>query len=153
MSRARHESHIHVVAPSVAHAAEHLAWAWGQERREAWALEHQLTKSLAELHHEQAQLARSIPPDRSAELADARRRLLLAEQDRQDLRQGTGRWAGTPAGHPAQTAGGVALDHRRAFEAVQDKSLGRWARHKRPAGSAGNRRALRPSARGVAGRR
>ena len=62
MSRARHESHVHVVAPSIAHAAEHLAWAWGQERREAWALEHQLTKSLAELHHEQAQLARSIPP-------------------------------------------------------------------------------------------
>ena len=37
MSRARHESHIHVVAPSVAGAAERLAWAWGQERREAWA--------------------------------------------------------------------------------------------------------------------
>ena len=105
MSRARHESHVHVVAPSVAHAAERLAWAWGQERREAWALDHQATKSLAELNHQRVQLARSIPPDRSGELADARRLLSLAEQDRRDLRQGsTGRWAGTPAGHAAQAA-------------------------------------------------
>ena len=104
MSRARHESHVHVVAPSVAHAAERLAWAWGQERRQAWALDHQATKSLAELNHQRVQLARSIPPDRSGELADARRRLSLAEQDRRDLRQGTGRWAGTPAGHAAQAA-------------------------------------------------
>ena len=131
MSRARHESHIHVVAPSVAHAAERLAWAWGQERREAWTLDHQATKSLAELNHQRAQLARSIPPDRSAELADARRRLSLAEQDRRDLRQGsTGRWAGTPAGHAAQAACVAALDCQRASEAVQDKSLGRWAKLK-----------------------
>ena len=65
-----------------------------------------------------------------AELADARRRLSLAEQDRQDLRQGTGRWAGTPAGHAAQAACVAALDYQRASEAVQDKSLGRWGRHK-----------------------
>ena len=54
----------------------------------------------------------------------------LAEQDRQDLRQGTGRWAGTPAGHAAQAACVAALDYQRASEAVQDKSLGRWGRHK-----------------------
>jgi hypothetical protein len=130
MSRARHESHVHVVAPTVAHAAERLAWAWGQERREAWALDRQAAKSLAELHHERAQLARSIPPDRSAELADARRRLSLAEQERKDLRQGTGRWAGTPAGHAARAASGAAFDYQRASEKVQEKSLGPWARHK-----------------------
>ena len=130
MSRARHESHVHVVAPSVAHAAERLAWAWGQERRQAWALDRQAGKSLADLHHERAQLARSIPPNRSAELADARRLLSLAEQDRRDLRRGTGRWAGTPAGHAAQAASGAALEYQRASEAVQDKSLGRWGRHK-----------------------
>ena len=130
MSRARHESHVHVVARSVADAAERLAWAWGQERREAWALDHQATKSLAELYHERAQLARSIPPDRSGELADARRRLSLADQDRRDLRQGTGRWAGTPEGHAAQAACAAALDYQRASEAVQHKSLGRWGRHK-----------------------
>jgi hypothetical protein len=130
MSRARHESHIHVVAPNVTHAAERLAWAWGQERREAWTLDHQATKSLAELHHERAQLSRSIPPDRSAELAAARDRLSLAEQDGRDLRRGTGRWAGTPAGHAAQAVGRAALDYQRASEAAQDKSLGRWGRHK-----------------------
>ncbi len=130
MSRARHESHVHVVAPGVAQAAERLAWAWGQERREAWALDHQAIKSLAERNHERVQLARSIPPDRSAELAEARRRLSLAEQDRQDLRQGTGRWAGTPAGHAAQAACVAALDYQRASEAVQDKSLGLWGTHK-----------------------
>jgi hypothetical protein len=130
MSRARHESHIHAVAPSVAHAAERLAWAWGQERRDAWALDHRATKSLADLHHERAQLARSIPPDRSGELADARRRLSLAEQDRRDLREGTGRWAGTPAGHAAQASSGSALDYQRASEALEERSLGRWARRK-----------------------
>ncbi len=108
MSRARHESHVHVVAPSVAHAAERLAWAWGQERREAWALDHQAIRSLAELNHERVQLARSIPPDRSGELADAKRRLSLAEQDRRDLRQGTGRSATTPAGHAAQVLAATA---------------------------------------------
>ena len=94
------------------------------------ALDRQAAKSLAELHHERAQLARSIPADRSGELADARRRLSLAEQDRRDLCQGTGRWAGTPAGHAAQAACVAALDYQRASEAVQDKSLGRWGRHK-----------------------
>jgi hypothetical protein len=71
MSRARRESHIHVVAPSIAQAAERLAWTWGQERRQGWALDRQAGKSLAELYRERAQLARSIPPDRSAELAGA----------------------------------------------------------------------------------
>ena len=93
-------------------------------------LDHQATRSLAELNHERAQLARSIPPDRSGELAVARRRLSLAEQDGRDLRQGTGRWAGTPAGQVAQAASRAALDYQRASEAAQDKSLGRWGRHK-----------------------
>ena len=37
MSRARGESHVHVVAPDMRHAARRLAWAWGQERRQRWA--------------------------------------------------------------------------------------------------------------------
>ncbi len=40
MSRARGESHLYVVGPSVAEAAQRLAWAWGQERRQAWILDH-----------------------------------------------------------------------------------------------------------------
>ena len=87
-------------------------------------------KALADLYPERAQLAGSIPPNRSAELADARRLLWLAEQDRRDLRRGTGRWGGTPAGHAAQAASGAALEYQRTSEAVQDKSLGRWGRHK-----------------------
>ncbi len=100
------------------------------------ALDRQAAKSLAELHHERAQLARSIPPDRSGELADARRRLSLAEQDRQDLRQGTGRWAGTPAGHAAQAACVAALDYQRASEAVKINRSARGA-GTRPAGRCG----------------
>jgi hypothetical protein len=37
MSRARGESHVHVVAPDVRQAVRRLAWAWGQERRQRWA--------------------------------------------------------------------------------------------------------------------
>ena len=37
MSRARGESHVHVVAPDIRQAARRLAWAWGQERRQRWA--------------------------------------------------------------------------------------------------------------------
>jgi hypothetical protein len=130
MSRARGESHVHVVAPSVAQAAERLAWAWGQERRQAWALDRQGGRPLAELYGERARLARSIPPDRSAELAEARRCLSCAEQDRQDLRHGAGRWAGTPAGQAALAASRAALDHQRALDASASKSHGPWARHK-----------------------
>ena len=130
MSRARHQSHIHVVAPGVAQAAERLVWAWGQERRQAWAIDRRAGTSLAELYRERAQLARSIPPDRSAELAEARSRLSLAEQDRQDLRHAAGRWAGTPAGQAVLAASRAAIDHQRALEASKSKSLGPWARRK-----------------------
>jgi hypothetical protein len=37
MSRARGQSHVHVVAPSAAEAVGRLEWAWGQERRQTWA--------------------------------------------------------------------------------------------------------------------
>ena len=37
MSRARGESHVHVVAPDIRQAARRLAWGWGQERRQRWA--------------------------------------------------------------------------------------------------------------------
>jgi hypothetical protein len=130
MSRARGQSHVHLVAASVAQAVERLAWAWGQERREAWVLERNSAKTLAELYAERARLARSIPPDHSAELAEAKRLLSLAEQDRQDLGQGTGRWAGTPAAEAALATSRAALEYQRASEASRDKKLGRWARHK-----------------------
>ena len=130
MSRARGESHVHVVATDLRQASQRLAWAWGQERRQAWALDRRPGKSLAELHAERGKLARSIPPDRSAELAEARQRWALAEQDQRDLRQGTGRWAGTPAGIAAHGAAHAAVEYKRASEALESRAVSRWARYK-----------------------
>ena len=47
MSRARGESHVHVVATDLRQASQRLAWAWGQERRQAWALDRRPGNSLA----------------------------------------------------------------------------------------------------------
>ena len=44
------------------------------------------------------ELAGLIPPDRSADLDQARRQLRAAEQDVADLHAGTGRWAGSIPG-------------------------------------------------------
>ncbi len=49
MSRARYESHVHVVAQDEAWAHDHLVWAWGQDRRQGWALDREERKTLAEL--------------------------------------------------------------------------------------------------------
>ena len=38
MSRARGESHVHVVAPDLSQAASRLAWAWEDEHRQSWAI-------------------------------------------------------------------------------------------------------------------
>ena len=55
MSRARDESHIHVVAPTRGTpATERLSWAWEQERRQTWALDRQPDKTLAELYVERS---------------------------------------------------------------------------------------------------
>ena len=93
MSRARGESHVHVVAPDIRHAAHRLAWAWGQERRQRWAHAQSPEEHVARLYHERQELRGSIPPDRSADLDQARRQLSAAEQDAADLHAGTGRWA------------------------------------------------------------
>jgi hypothetical protein len=50
MSRARGESHVHVVANDISTAAERLVWDWGQERGQAWAIGHKPEKSLAQLY-------------------------------------------------------------------------------------------------------
>ena len=68
MSRARGESHVHVVAPDMRHAAHRLAWAWGQERRQRWAHAQSPEERLARLYHERQELRASLPPDRSADL-------------------------------------------------------------------------------------
>ncbi len=46
MSRARGESHVHVVAPGMSQAASRLAWAWADERRQAWAIGNEAESSI-----------------------------------------------------------------------------------------------------------
>jgi hypothetical protein len=130
MSRARHESHVHVVAPDAGHAAERLSWAWEQQRRQTWALDKEPVKSLAELYVERSRLAASVPRDQSAELARHRQQLTRLDQDARDLRDGTGRWAGTAVGEAARSAREAALAYQRAQQLAGDGSLGRWARRK-----------------------
>jgi hypothetical protein len=39
MSRARQNSHVHVIADNVDQAVEDLAWDWSRERRQTWAID------------------------------------------------------------------------------------------------------------------
>jgi hypothetical protein len=130
MSRARYESHVHVVAQDDRRAHDHLVWAWGQDRRQSWALDREDRKTLAELYIERNQLVRSVPPDRSAELDDAKRRQARADADAHDLREGIGRWAYTPAGQAARDLRQAAVDYDEAQKALDQPGLGRWARNK-----------------------
>lgn len=141
MSRARGKSHVHVVAGNLPEAASRLAWAWGQERRQTWAIGHGEEKSLAELWVERARLLRSLPPDFSDELGRVRRQLEHVDRDRADLRSGEGRWAGTRVGEAAVIIGRAATEHERATRALEDEGLGWWGRHKarRELASAGTR--------------
>ena len=129
MSRARHESHVHVVAPNPAEAAQRVAWAWGHERRQRWVLDQDRRRQLANLYIERQDLRASVPPDRSADLGQARRQLASAEQDAADLRAGTGRWAYSPGGRAAGALHQAEAEHQRAAQALAG-DLGPWARHK-----------------------
>ena len=134
MSRARNESHVHVVAPDATQAAERLAWAWDQQRRQTWALDREPVKTLAELYVERSRLAASVPRDHSAELDHVRRQLARLDQDARDLSDGTGRWAGTTVGDAARAAREAAVAYQQAQQVAEDGSLGRWARHRARAG-------------------
>ena len=81
MSRARGESHVHVVAPDLSQAASRLAWAWEDERRQSWAIGNEAESSLAELYAERMRLSRSVPPDLSHQLDHVRRQSLAVERD------------------------------------------------------------------------
>jgi hypothetical protein len=130
MSRARNESHVHVVAPDATQAAERLTWAWGQQRRQIWALDREPVKSCAELYVERNRLAGSVPRDCSAELERSRQQLARLDQDARDLHEGTGRWAGTTVGDAARAAREATVAYQQAQQVAEDGSLGRWARHK-----------------------
>ena len=128
MSRARGQSHVHVVAPSAADAVNRLEWAWGQERRQAWALDHRPEQTMAEMMIERRDLLASMPPDHSADLEQSRRQQEVLEQDARELHQGTGRWAATAAGQAARDLTEAALEHQAASQAAGDQDRGRWAR-------------------------
>ena len=130
MSRARGESHVHVVAPDIRHAARRLAWAWGQEKRQHWANTQSPEERLARLYHERQELRASLPPDRSADLDQARRQLRTVEQDTADLHAGIGRWTGTAPGEAARNLRQAALGYQRATEDLEAEGLGPWGRHK-----------------------
>ena len=134
MSRARNESHVHVVAPDATQAAERLAWAWEQQHRQTWALDRRPAETLAEMYAERSRLATSVPRDCSAELERSRQQLAGLDQDTRDLHQGTGRWAGTTVGDAARAAREATVAYQQAQQVAEDGSLGRWARHRARAG-------------------
>jgi conjugative relaxase-like TrwC/TraI family protein len=130
MSRARGESHVHVVAPDLSQATSRLAWAWGAERRQAWAIGNEAESYLAELYGERMQLSTSVPPDLSRELDHVRRQHHALERDIADLYNGTGRWAHTTVGLAARAAREAATDQQRAKELLESPDVRWWSRHK-----------------------
>jgi conjugative relaxase-like TrwC/TraI family protein len=130
MSRARGESHVHVVAPDLSQAASRLAWAWGDERRQSWAIGTEAESSLAELYAERLQLSRSVPPDLAHQLDHVRLQNHAAERDIAELSNGTGRWAHTGAGLAARAVREAAVERQRAKELLESPELGWWSGHK-----------------------
>jgi conjugative relaxase-like TrwC/TraI family protein len=130
MSRARGESHVHVVAPGLSQAASRLARAWEDERRQSWAIGKEAQSSLGELYAEHMRLARLVPPDLCHQLDHVRRQNHALEGDIADLYDGTGRWARTDAGMAARAVREAALERQGAQQSLENQDLGRWSRHK-----------------------
>jgi hypothetical protein len=130
MSRARGESHVHVVAPDLSQAASRLAWAWEDERRQAWAIGNEAEKPLVELFAERMQLLRLVPPDISHQLDHVCHQSQDVERDIADLYNGNGRWARTDAGLAARAVREAAVEQQRAKQLSESPDLGWWSRHK-----------------------
>ena len=127
--------------PDLSQAASRLAWAWGDERRQAWAIGNEAESSLGELYAERTQLSRLVPPDLSHQLDHVRRQSQAVGRDIADLYDGTGRWAHTSAGQAARAVREAALERQRAEQLLENQDLGRWSRHKarRALAAAGDR--------------
>jgi hypothetical protein len=128
ISRARAESHVYLVAPDLAQAADRLNWAWDKQRRQAWALGHRPEQALAALVMERADLARSVPPDQSQMLEHVRGQQAFIETDWRDLFAGTGRWAGTEVAETVHALAAARQNHQEALRALWDPGSGLWAR-------------------------
>jgi conjugative relaxase-like TrwC/TraI family protein len=107
MSRARGPTHVYVPASGSEDAAEHLRWAWTDERRPRWARDQgRPPPTPRELIREFGRLSAFV--DRQVFAANAgeglrrglRRRAIEAEIA--ELQTGTGRHAATPAGEAAR---------------------------------------------------
>ena len=148
MSRARGESHVHVVAPDIGQAARRLAWAWGQERRQRWAGTQSPEERLARLYHERQELRGSVPPDRSAELDQACRQLRAVEQDVVELHAGTDRWANSTPGAAARNLHQASVRYQRASQDLEAGDLALGPAQGPPAAEGGIGR-LRPGQPGL----
>ena len=130
MSRARGESHVHVVAPDLSQAASRLAWAWEDERRQAWSIGIEAEKPLVELYAKRVRLSRLVPPDYSHQLDNVRHQSDATQRDIADLYNGDGRWAHTSTGRAARAVRAAAVEHQRVQALLESSDLGRWSRHK-----------------------
>jgi hypothetical protein len=120
MSRARVASHVYTTAADPAEAVEHVAYSWEAERRPTWATD---------------QGKPAEPPAQQPELETLHEQLnnLVVERGRfeydlQQLRQGSGRWADTPAGHAASHLTRAEGDYRRAANRADEPGLRRRER-------------------------
>ena len=71
-----------MTANSLQDGVSRLSWAWDDERRHHWALDQaRAARRLTDLRAERGRLVATIPPDVTAELADARSRAQPARSD------------------------------------------------------------------------
>ncbi len=132
MSRARHASHVYVTAPDCRQAAERLAFAWDQQRRQPWITDlPPAVDPIAELVAERDRLLATIPPAVNERLFRLHSQRLQVEQDRADLHAGAGQWAETAVGRAHRALREARQAHDQAV--AQGPSLGlpgrRRARH------------------------
>ena len=124
MSRARGESHVHVVAPDLRQAAQRLAWDWGQERRQAWALNQSPEERLAQLYLSARGCGAHSRP--TARPTSTRRGASCGPSSttQPTCRAGTGRWAVTALGEAARALCQAAADYQRASRRLEPGDLG-----------------------------
>jgi hypothetical protein len=120
MSRARHSSHVYVVADNRDQAVEDLARDWSAEHRPRWAIDTgtpvpefppsrdhsrlspESALRLARLRAEREAVAAAVPPDPRPLLQSVEYQLADLHQALVELGSGRGRYADTPEGDAAQ---------------------------------------------------
>lgn len=122
MSRARHSSYIYVPSPTVDEAVDRLAWAWGVEHRQTWAIDQTsptpiIPERIAQLEAHRRQLRALIPPDPDLHV------VATLDHDLANLSAGTGRWTHTSAGQ-ARALAAAHAHHDQAAERSRQPDLG-----------------------------